>query len=139
MTDETPPTVAAEAPFQELTPIQDAPIAPAHGIAAVALNMAMKYHDMNLVKDGVLYQQYKMEGKNFKTLHLDEVFETAIRIERHLLASSQRIAAIVVDAITADVEESGDEQSNSEGSAHSEVPPEGGEGQAQGTPPNGLP
>lgn len=86
-------------PFAELKPIEDAPIAAPHGIAAIALNMAMKYHDVATVQDGLLYQQYKLEGKNLVPLHLDMVFETAIRIEKHLLASSERIAKLVVDAV----------------------------------------
>jgi hypothetical protein len=49
--------------FKELEPLKDTPIAPAHGIAAIALNMALKYHDINTVQDGLLYQQYKLEGK----------------------------------------------------------------------------
>lgn len=84
----------------DLEPIKDTPIAPAHGIATIALNMAMKYHDINTVQDGVLYQQYKMEGKNLHGLHLDEVFHTAGRIEAWLLGASERIAKLVVDAIT---------------------------------------
>ena len=85
--------------FKELEPIKDAPLATSHGIAAIALNMAMKYHDIVMVKDGAMYQQYKLEGKNFRELHLDMVFETAIQIEAHLLASSERIAKLIVDAI----------------------------------------
>lgn len=88
------------APFKEIADnMGDAPVAPAHGIAAIALSMAMKYHDFSTVKDGALYQQYKLEGKNMTPIHLDMVFDTAIQIERHLLASSERIAKIVVDAI----------------------------------------
>lgn len=83
----------------DIEPVKDAPIAPAHGIAALALSMAMKWHDMGLVKDGVLYQQYKMEGKNIGTLHLDMVFDTAVKMEAHLLGSSERIAKLIVDAI----------------------------------------
>jgi len=74
-------------------------IATSHGIAAIALNMAMKYHDINTVKDGALYQQYKLEGKNMRELHLDMVFETAIKIEMHLLGSSERIANVVIEAV----------------------------------------
>ena len=96
----------AAAPFKELAGQGlDAPVAPAHGIAAIALSMAMKYHDISTVKDGALYQQYKLEGKNITPLHLDMVFETAIQIERHLLGSSDRIAKLVVDAIEFKVEE----------------------------------
>jgi len=62
------------------------------GLAAIALNLAMKYHDINMIKDGALYQQYKLEGRNIPSLHLDMVFETAIRIEYHLLNSPSRLA-----------------------------------------------
>lgn len=90
-------------PFQEIMPIGDTKVAPAVGIAAIALNMALKYHDINTVQDGALYQQYKLEGRNFRDLNLDSVFETAIRMEMHLLASSDRIAKIVVEALEAPV------------------------------------
>lgn len=97
---------AVSAPFKELAEqAGNAPIAPAHGIAAIALSMAMKYHDINTIKDGALYQQYKLEGKNLTPLHLDQVFETAIQIERHLLGSNERIAKLVVDAIEFAVDE----------------------------------
>lgn len=90
----------AAAGLGDLEPVKEAPIAPAQAIAAVALSMAMKYHDITTVQDGTLYQQYKLEGKNLDPLHLDMVFETAMRIEAHLLAASDRIAKIVVDAVT---------------------------------------
>lgn len=86
------------------------PVAPAHGIAAIALSMAMKYVDITTVQDGTLYQQYKLEGKNLPPLHLDMVFEAAIQIERHLVGASDRIAAIVVEAITADLADRDAEQ-----------------------------
>lgn len=82
-----------------LEPIADKPLAPAHAIAAMALNMAIKYHDMSIVKDGAMYQQYKLEGKNLTPLQLDMVFETAIQMEKFLLGASERIAKIVVDAL----------------------------------------
>ena len=85
--------------FKELEPIASTPVAPAHGIAAIALNMALKYHDISTVQDGTLYQQYKLEGKNLETLHLDIVFETAMRMEAFLLGASERIAKIIVDAV----------------------------------------
>jgi len=88
-----------ENPFNALEPVRDTRVAPAVGIASLALNFALKYHDINTVQDGALYQQYKLEGRNMRSLHLDHVFETAIRMERHLLAASDRIAKIVVDAI----------------------------------------
>lgn len=92
-----------EEPHDMLEPVLehggDTRLAPAHGIAAIALSLAMKYHDIATVQDGTLYQQYKLEGRNMMPLHIDAVFETAIRIEMHLMASSERIAKIVVDAI----------------------------------------
>lgn len=89
--------------FKALEPLKDAPVAPAPAIAALALNMAMKWHDMSIVKDGALYQQYKLEGKNIATIGLADVFETAIKIEEHLLGASDRIAKIVVEALEAGV------------------------------------
>lgn len=95
----------------------NAPVAPAHGIAAIALTMAMKYHDIATVQDGTLYQQYKLEGKNMVPLHLDMVFETAIQIERHLLASSDRIASLLVDALEATVEDEPEQEGRASVSA----------------------
>ncbi len=89
----------------DLEPMKDAKIAPAHGIAALALNFALKYHDINTVQDGTLYQQYKLEGRNMRELHLDMVFETAIRIEAHLMGSSERIAKLVIDSIAVGIED----------------------------------
>ena len=92
-------------PFKEIVAASpDTPVALAHGIAAIALSMAMKYHDISIVKDGALYQQYKLEGKNLRELHIDMVFETAVQIERHLLGASDRIAKLIVDALEVDVE-----------------------------------
>jgi len=87
--------------IDDVTKHISAPVAPAHGIAALALSMAMKFHDITTIQDGTMYQQYKMEGKNMQPLGLEHVFETAIRIEQHLLASSQRIANLVFDALEA--------------------------------------
>lgn len=75
---------------------------PAQGIAAIALSMALKYHDVAIIKDGVMYQQYKMEGRNIVPIHLDMVFETAMAMERHLVMAQDRIAAILMEAITAE-------------------------------------
>jgi len=65
------------------------------GMASIALTLAMKYHEINHVQDGTLYQQYKLEGRNFRELDLDWVFETAIRIEAHLMTSSNRISDLM--------------------------------------------
>ena len=95
----------ADKPFKELEPLKDTPVAPAHGIAALALNMALQYHNINTVQDGALYQQYKLEGKNMAPLHLDMVFETAIKMEAYLLGASDRVAKLIVDALAVQVED----------------------------------
>lgn len=84
----------------DLEPIKNVNVSPLHGVAALALNFALKYHDINTVQDGTLYQQYKLEGRNMSNLELNMIFETAIQMEGHLLGSSERIAKLVVDAIT---------------------------------------
>lgn len=68
-------------------------------IASIALNMALKYHDITTVQDGTLYQQFKLEGKNFTALHMDEVFHTAVQIENHLMGASARLANCVQDML----------------------------------------
>lgn len=81
---------------QGLEGVENIPlISPIHGLGAIALNMAIKYHDVTIIKDGTMYQQYKMEGRNMRELHLDEVFETAIRIEQHLLGTPERLAKLM--------------------------------------------
>jgi hypothetical protein len=78
------------------------PLGPMIGVAAIALNMAMKYHDINTVADGALYQQYKIEGRNMVPLHLDMVFDTAMQIERHLISGNKRVAKLMVAAVLED-------------------------------------
>lgn len=73
-------------------------VGPMIGVATIALNMALKYHDINTVQDGILYQQYKLEGKNMHGLHMDMVFDTAKQIERHLIAANTRVAKLMVSA-----------------------------------------
>lgn len=89
--------------------IKDMPVAtPIQGIAAIALNMALQYHRINTVQDGALYQQYKLEGRNMVNLDLAMVFDTAIEIERHLIAANERVADMIVgmvaDAVIEEVE-----------------------------------
>ena len=86
--------------LQGLEPLKDVPVAPSHAIASIALNMALKYHDMQMIPDGLTYQQYKMEGRNIREIGLTDVFETAIKMEAFLLGASDRIAKLVVDAIS---------------------------------------
>lgn len=92
-------------PFQAMEPISGTPVSAATGVAALALNFALQYHDFTTVQDGALYQQYKLEGRNMRVLHLNDVFETAIRMEAHLLGASERIVNLVVDAIATAVED----------------------------------
>lgn len=100
MTDEQAPEDRA---FSELEALKDAPVAPAHAIASVALSLAIKYHDMGMIKDGTLYQQYKLEGRNIQMIGLEHVFETAVKMEAFLLGSSERIAKLIVDAVSVEV------------------------------------
>jgi hypothetical protein len=79
--------------------LPEATIPPMVGVGAISLQMALQYHDINTVQDGALYQQYKIEGRNLRDLHLDIVFDTATRIERHLMSTSDRIAGMVVDTL----------------------------------------
>ncbi len=89
-------------PLKELAKIApETPISAPTGIAAIALQMAMQYHDMGMVKDGALYQQYKLEGRNVTTLTMADVFETAMQIEAHLIGAEDRIAQILLDEICA--------------------------------------
>src|SRR5690348_10454121 len=83
------------------------PIGPMIGVAAIALNMAMKYHDISTVQDGQLYQQYKLEGRNMVSLHLDMVFHTAMQIEEHLISANKRVAKLMVLAVIDETTEPG--------------------------------
>lgn len=70
------------------------PMSAAHGISAMAMTLALKYHDINTIQDGTLYQQYKLEGRNIHGLHLDMVFHTALQIEAHIIGSPNRLTAM---------------------------------------------
>lgn len=85
--------------------VKDAAIGPMMGVAAIALNMAMKYHDISMIQDGQLYQQYKLEGRNMVPLHLDMVFHTAVQIEAHLVAANKRVAMLFVAATMEELED----------------------------------
>lgn len=95
--------------------MEDVQISQPKGIAAIALSMALQYHNINTVQDGTLYQQYKMEGKNMEPLHLDMVFETALKMEKHLLGAEGRFAEVVfesaaelIDGLAKAIDEDGD-------------------------------
>lgn len=87
-------------PIQQIADhLPDVPIPPMIGVGAIALQMAMQYHDATVIKDGVLYQQMKMEGKNIGCLGLDDVFDTAKRIEEHLMGSNERILKLTTEVL----------------------------------------
>lgn len=96
--------------FNDIEPLNNQPLPVAYLIGSVALNLALKWHDMTLIKDGVMYQQKKMEGANITHIDLPDVLETAKVFERHLMASSERVAEIVVDALVhgSNLEKDGD-------------------------------
>jgi hypothetical protein len=90
----------ASEPLQELAKTApDIPVPPAQGIGAIALTLALKYHDIGTVQDGLLYQQMKLEGKNLMPLHLDMVFETAKKMELHLIGTSERIQKLILNTL----------------------------------------
>lgn len=96
MTEPVTVTLDPKDMAKELGPAADAPIGPCIGVASIALNMAMKFHDITTVQDGTLYQQYKLEGKNMHPIHLDYVLETALQIEKHLIGANKRVSALMV-------------------------------------------
>lgn len=79
--------------------VKDTPIGMPRAIAAAAMNMALKYCDTIVIKDGVMYQQKKMEGSNIQPLELDYVFYVAKRIEEHLMSAESRFAKLVVASV----------------------------------------
>lgn len=79
----------------ELEPVQDAPLTPSVAISALALNLALKWHDMCLIKDGSLYQQKKLEGANITLIDMPDVLATAQRFEAWLLSGQVRHANIL--------------------------------------------
>lgn len=77
----------------------DTPISPAQGVAAIAMNFALKYADVSVIKDGVMYQQRKMEGANIAPIDLEYVFDVAKQIERHLVLSERRVQALLLEML----------------------------------------
>lgn len=76
-----------------------APLGVAHMISALALNFALKYHNITTVQEGALRESLKRDGINLQPLHLDYVLETARRFELHMMASSARIGALIVETL----------------------------------------
>lgn len=77
----------------------DGPISASTGISALAMNFALKWHDMRIIKDGTLYQQKKMEGANIQIIDLPDVLQTAMQFEAYLLSGPERHAKILKEDI----------------------------------------
>lgn len=84
--------------------LPDAPMPPHIGVSAIALQMAMSYHGINMVQDGALYQQYKIEGREMVPLSLQMVFDTAKQIEEHLVNGGGRITDLLLNSFMDAVE-----------------------------------
>ena len=107
--------------------MNDVRVSPQMGGAALAMNFALKYHDLTTIQEGSLYQQYKLEGRNMRELHLDDVIYTATQIEKHLLFAPNRLALAVLEMASQDVLGAIDEASGIETEGGNEVPSPGDE------------
>jgi hypothetical protein len=105
--------------------LKNEPVGPMIGVAAIALNMALKFHDTTIVHDGTLYQQYKLEGRNMVPLHLDMVFETAMQIEAHLISANKRVAKLMILAVMDETEAARAESTADDGLIDAAVSAEG--------------
>lgn len=74
-------------------------ISPATAIAAMGLNLSLKYHGIATVQDGALYQQLKLEGANIVPLRLQNILDTAKIFEEHILSAPNRLTAMVYNVI----------------------------------------
>lgn len=83
----------------ELPELNGVPLSTAHAVSSLALNFALKWHDMRLIKDGAMYQQKKLEGENFQLIDLADVFETAKLIELHILGSPNRLSQALIEGV----------------------------------------
>lgn len=95
-------------PLANVSP--DTPMSPACAVASMALTMALKYHDMQMIPDGATYQQYKLEGRNMRNIGLTDVFETAVQIEAHLITANDRIGKMIANTIVVQITEDAAEQ-----------------------------
>lgn len=95
--------------LNDLEVIGDAPVSPATAIAGLALNFAMKWHDMTLIKDGAMYQQKKLEGANIEVIDFQSVLDTAAKLEAWLIGASDRISGIVVQMLADESDEDGEQ------------------------------
>lgn len=89
----------SENPLLDLEPIADQPLPPSVAVSALAMNFALKWHDMRLIKDGTLYQQKKMEGANIQLIDMADVLRTAQQFEAWLLAGQNRHSQMLRDGV----------------------------------------
>lgn len=71
-----------------------------------ALNMAIKYHDSTVISDGVLYQQYRMEGKEMQPLTQDHVIATALRYEIFIRCGENTERMAIIEAVSDQLDKS---------------------------------
>lgn len=72
-------------------------------VRSIALTIAQRHCGDTVIKDGVMYQQYKMEGRNMKALDYGDVVKMAIIFERYLYGEfSKGVMENAVNAISTD-------------------------------------
>lgn len=103
-------------PF-DLPGMENFPVSPAHGISAVALNLALKWFDITMIKDGVMYQQKKMDGSNIISIDLSDVLEVAKKFELHIMSGPSRLSGIMLEAFSEAIENIIDEPDEPENQA----------------------
>ncbi len=66
-------------------------------LRVTALGMAVRYYTETIIKDGVMYQQKKMEGANLQPASHEGVLRCAISFERYLRGDYAEMADLIVD------------------------------------------
>lgn len=69
-------------------------------IRVVALMLAMKHHDTTIIRDAEMYRQLKADGVNIRQTGFEDILETALKIEKHLIVEPKWLveAAAKVEA-----------------------------------------
>ena len=99
MTDEEQTEGMEAIGMGDLAAVKDVPMSESLMIATVALNMSLRWHDMGMIKDGVLYQQKKMEGANINYIDKSDIIKTAEEFEAYFLAAPLRHARMLEERI----------------------------------------
>jgi len=73
------------------------PISRDDGIRMMALSMAIKHIESTMLRDGALYQQLKLDGREIGVLRANAVLEKAIDFERYLRGDYADMAAQIVN------------------------------------------